>query len=94
MVNVGALIIGIGFFVIAILDGVGAQIHIRKRYRENVKIKRWQKKRAFIDILIGVGAIIIYFAKQESKVQYYVGVAVLLIGLVFLFILDNKFKKK
>ena len=57
--NMGALIIGIGFFLIAILDGIGSQIHISKRYRANNKVREWQKKRVFADILIGAGSMII-----------------------------------
>lgn len=95
MINIGALIIGIGFFIIAILDGVGSQIHISKRYRisNRVKVKEWQKKRVLADILICVGAIIIYLAPKDFKVQFYIGTLILLIGISFLYIFDNKFKK-
>ena len=81
--NMGALIIGIGFFLIAILDGIGSQIHIRE----------WQKKRVFADILIGAGSMIIYFDPKGTKNQFYIGTIVLIIGLFFLCVLDHKFKK-
>ena len=95
MMNIGALIIGIGFFIIAILDGIGSQIHINKRYRisNRVRVKEWQKKRVLADILICVGAIIIYLSPQNFKVQFYIGALILSIGIIFLYIFDNKFKK-
>lgn len=92
--NIGVLIIGVGFFLIAILDGAGAQIHISKKYRGNDSIREWQKKRVFADILIGFGAMIIYFTPQKIKYLFYIGAIVILVGLVFLFILDNRFKKR
>lgn len=95
MMNIGALIIGIGFFIIAILDGIGSQIHIKKRYRigNRVRVKEWQKKRVLADILICVGAIIIYLSPKNFKVQFYIGALILLIGIIFLYIFDNKYKK-
>ena len=93
VMNMGALIIGIGFFLIAILDGIGSQIHISKRYRANNKVREWQKKRVFADILIGAGSMIIYFDPKGTKNQFYIGTIVLIIGLFFLCVLDHKFKK-
>jgi hypothetical protein len=93
--NIGALIIGIGFFIIAILDGIGSQIHISKRYKisNRVRVKEWQKKRVLADIIICVGAIIIYLSPKNFKVQFYIGVLILLIGIILLYIFDDKFKK-
>lgn len=91
--KMGALIIGIGFFLVAILDGIGSKIHIKKRYRANNRVREWQKRRVFSDILAGVGSIIIYLTPQETKTQFYVGAIVLAIGSSSLYVLDNKFKR-
>lgn len=91
--NTGALIIGIGFFIIAILDSLGSQIHIRKEYREKNNVKEWQKKRVFADVLIGIGSMILYFSPQEPKTIFFVGVTILSAGFIILFLLDHKFKK-
>lgn len=90
----GALIIGIGFLLIAILDGTGSQAHIRKKYREKEGISEWQKKRVIADILVSLGSITMFFAAQKAKMIYFVGLVVTLIGFIVLVAWDCKFKNK
>jgi len=91
--NIGALIIALGFLINAILDGIGLQIHISKKYRGNVAVKGWQKKRVFADILVSAGAWVIFFSPYEPKTVFIIGVTVTLVGFILLFVLDSRFKK-
>lgn len=93
--NIGALIVGIGFFITAVFDWNGDSFLLNKKYRDRAdsEIKAWQKKRAYADILVGAGAITSYFSPRTLNLGYFAGVIVASIGLVALFILDIKFKK-
>lgn len=42
--NRGAFRIGILFLCIAILDGVGTEVHFPKKYRNYKDLRVWQKK--------------------------------------------------
>ena len=88
--NLGALIIGIGFSCIAILDLLGCKIHIREKFWDYKNIRVWQKKRMIAEIVLSLGAWTIFFSKEN----YILGGAILSLGFVLLFLIDFKFKKE
>ncbi len=90
--NTGALIIGIGFLCMAILDILGCKEQIRKKYREYMNIRKWQKRRSVAEIIISIGAGTIFFSRSKQEI-YIFGCIVLFLGFVLLFIIDSKFKR-
>ena len=88
--NTFALIYGIIFFIRAILDGCGVETY---RIRSEIEdVKEWQKTRAFINVFLGISAIIIYYSSYGPKIQYYIGCGLLLIGEIILYIWNRKVK--
>lgn len=91
--NIGALIIGIGFLCLALFDMTGVKIHIHKKFRERVGVREWQKKRAIADIIVCVGAGIIYFDSMGRKEIFIAGCCILTVGFILLLIFDSSFRE-